>query len=223
MLEDRDFTNPQGEGQPMDTLARRCQYLETIFNATLRALAATIEQRELHRVGHYQRVTALACAIAAEMGLPEPSIQTLQIAATVHDIGLLCVPLDVFSQTSRLSDIQQMAVRIHPTAGYEVVKKIPFEHPVSDIVLQHHERLDGSGYPCGLVGDQILLEARILAVADVVEAMSSQRAYRPALGLTKAINEIQRNAGKLYDAEVVKTCVSLFESGKFVLEPMKKD
>lgn len=204
----------------VDRLAGRCTHLEALFESTIQAWAAATAQRELHSTCHHQRVTDLACAIAAEMGLRDDKVKVLRVAATLHDIGQMCIPADVFSESRRLTDIQQMAIRIHPSVGYDCLKEIPFKGPVAQIILQHHERLDGSGYPRGLAGDEIMLEAKILAVADVVEAMSSKRAYRPALGVIRALNEIQQKAGALYDKDVVETCVQIFESGKFTFDPI---
>ncbi|MEQ8236515.1 MAG: HD domain-containing phosphohydrolase, partial [Syntrophomonadaceae bacterium] len=139
----------------------------------------------------------------------------LNIAASLHDIGKLYIPLDILSQPSRLNDIQRLLVMNHSEAGYDMVKNIPFEGPIAQIIEQHHERIDGSGYPLGLTGNNILLEARILAVADTVEAMAAARPYRPALGVDRALEEIRSNAGKLYDPEVVEVCVKILLENRF--------
>lgn len=209
--------------EALNYLTDRCSHLEALFESTIQAWAAATAQRELHSTCHHQRVTDLACAIAAEMGLRDDKVKVLRVAATLHDIGQMCIPADVFSESRRLTDIQHMAIRIHPSVGYDCLKGIPFDGPVAKIILQHHERLDGSGYPRGLAGDEIMLEAKILAVADVVEAMSSKRAYRPAFGVARALKEIQENAGALYDKAVVEACTQIFESGQFTFEPLEQD
>jgi PAS domain S-box-containing protein len=187
--------------------------LEAIFGGTVSALAGTTEKRDPYTAGHQQRVATLACAIATEMGMPNRVIDDIKIAATLHDIGKLYIPLDILNKSGPLSDIEQLFVKTHPLAGYDIVKTIPFEGPIAEIILQHHERLDGSGYPFGLVGEQILLEAKILSVADVLEAMSSHRPYRPALGMDKSLQYIQENAGKLFDEKVVNVCVNIASHG----------
>jgi PAS domain S-box-containing protein len=212
----RDITDRQ---QAEEDLKKSHERLEAIFSGTVSALAVTTEKRDQYTAGHQHRVAALACSIAEEMGLPENMVDDIKIAGTLHDIGKLFVPLDILSQSNKLTDIEQLFVKTHPAAGYDIVKSIPFEGPIAEIILEHHERIDGSGYPRGLSGNDILIQSRILSVADVVEAMSSHRPYRPALGLDKALEEIQNNAGKLYDPEVVKACVSVINQGKFVVNP----
>lgn len=193
------------------------EQLEALFIGTVNALSTTTEKRDQYTAGHQHRVAGLACAIAREMELSKDIINNISIAGTLHDIGKLYVPLDILSQTSKLTDIQRLFVMTHPAAGYDIVKSIPFEGPVAQIIQQHHERLDGSGYPLGLKGNEILLEARILAVADTVEAMASHRPYRLALGIDKALEEIQQNSGKLYDEIVVNACVKVFQEHKYEL------
>ena len=139
----------------------------------------------------------------------------LRIVSTIHDIGKIAVPAEILSKPTKLSDIEFSMIKVHPQAGYDILKDIEFPWPVAEVVLQHHERMDGSGYPKGLSGDDILLEARIVAVADVMEAMASHRPYRPALGLDVAIEEISKNRGRFYDPEVTDACLRLFKDGKF--------
>lgn len=189
--------------------------LEAIFSGTVKALAMMTEKRDQYTAGHQQRVARLASAIAREMGMGEDAIEDINIAATLHDIGKLYVPLDILSQTGKLTDIEYLFIKTHPAAGYDILKSIPFDAPIAETILQHHERMDGSGYPRGLSGDEILMEARIMAVADVVEAMVSHRPYRPAMGIDQALEEIKANAGRLYDATVVEACVGLFHNHRF--------
>jgi len=208
----RDITDRK---KAEEDLIQHNEKLEAIFSGTVSALAVTTEKRDQYTAGHQHRVAALACEIAREMDLPDAMINDIKIAGTLHDIGKLYVPLDILSQTRKLSDIELLFIKTHPAAGYDILKSIPFGGPIAEIILQHHERLDGSGYPRGLAGDEILLQARILSVADVVEAMASHRPYRPALGIEKALEEIQTNAGRLYDESVVNACVRVIKDNKF--------
>lgn len=208
----RDITDRKREEQELKESHQR---LEVIFEGTVNALAVTTEKRDQFTSGHQRRVAALACAIAAKMGLPENTVNDIRVAGTMHDIGQLYVPLDILSKTSRLTDIEMLFVKTHPAAGYDIVKSIPFEGPIAEIILQHQERMDGSGYPRGLKEGEILLEARIMAVADVVEAMVSHRPYRIAPGLEKALEEIEANAGRLYDPAVVEACIKVIQEDNF--------
>lgn len=208
----RDFTERK---HAEEEIKRSHEQLEHVFDGTVHALAVTTEKRDLYTSGHQQRVAALSVMIARDMGLDEHTIHHLNIAASLHDIGKLYIPLDILSQPSRLNDIQRLLVMNHSEAGYDMVKNIPFEGPIAQIIEQHHERIDGSGYPLGLKGNSILLEARILAVADTVEAMAAARPYRPALGVDRALEEIRSNAGKLYDPDVVEACVKILLENRF--------
>ena len=189
-----------------------------VMQETVQALAYTIELRDPYTAGHQRRVADLACAIAKEIGLSEEQIEGLRLAATIHDIGKMQVPIEILSKPEKLNEIEFDIIKTHPQVGYDVLKTIEFPWPVAQIVLQHHERMDGSGYPQGLLGEEIILEARILAVADVVEAMASDRPYRPALGIDKALEDILQNKGILYDTEVVDACNRLFTEKGFKLE-----
>ena len=180
---------------------------------TIQALASTIEMRDPYTAGHQRRVALLSAAIAEKMRLPQETIEAIKLAAEVHDIGKIHIPAEILSKPGQLSELEYNIIKTHPQVGYEVLKNIEFPWPIAEIVHQHHERLDGSGYPQGLKNDQILLEARIIAVADVVEAMASHRPYRPAKAIQEALQEIQKNKGKLYDPEVVEACLSLFKEG----------
>lgn len=188
----------------------------------IQAMAIIVEMRDPYTAGHQQRVTQLGCAIARQMGLPEEQISGLRLAGLIHDIGKVRVPAEILTNPDGLSEPEFMMVKAHPLLGYEILKGIDFPWPVAQIVLQHHERVNGSGYPSGLSGQDIILEARILAVADVVEAMASHRPYRPALGIDKALEEISQNSGVLYDSKVVDACLKLFDDGKFEFEKDRK-
>jgi PAS domain S-box-containing protein len=182
---------------------------------SIQTIASTVEARDPYTAGHQRRVGELATAIAREMGLPEDQINGIHLAAIIHDLGKIQIPAEILVKPGKLTDIELMLVKTHPQAGYNILKNVKFPWPIADIVLQHHERMDGSGYPQGLKSGQILLESRIMAVADVVEAISSHRPYRPALGIEAALNEIKRGRGSAYDPAVVDTCLTLFAEKGF--------
>lgn len=192
--------------------------VEKIMENTIRTMSLMVEARDRYTAGHQRRVTQLACAIAHGMGLSEEQTRTIRIAGLLHDLGKIHIPTEILSKPGRLTDIEFAMIKTHPRAGYEIVKTIEFPPPTAEIVLQHHERMDGSGYCAGLKGAEILLESRILAVSDVVEAMSSHRPYRPALGIEEALREIFKNRGRLYDPDVVDACLDLFEKKGFRFE-----
>jgi HD-GYP domain-containing protein (c-di-GMP phosphodiesterase class II) len=192
--------------------------LRRTLDGTVHALAAIAEERDPFAVGHHQRVTRLACAIAKETGLSEEQIEGLRMAALIHDLGKITVPVEILSKPVPLSDLEFGIVKAHPQIGHNILKDMDFPRPLAQIVLQHHERLDGSGYPQGLSGEEIVLEARILAVADVVEAMASHRPYRQAHTINEALEEISQNRGVLYDSEVVDVCSRLFTEKGFEFE-----
>jgi len=183
---------------------------------TVQVIASAVETRDSYTSGHQRRVARIAEAIAIEMGLPEETTHGLRLAGIVHDVGKLGVPAEILSKPSRLSPTEYELVKGHVRTGYDILKQVEFPWPIADIVLQHHERLDGSGYPNGLKGDAILIEARILAVADVVESMISHRPYRPARGLDAALAEIQQGKGRLYDPRVVEACVKVMRERPMV-------
>ncbi len=196
-------------------LEKTVKQLEKTTDGIVFTIAKIVETRDPYTSGHQKRVANLARAIAEEMGLPEEKIKGIYMAAVIHDIGKIYVPSEVLTKPSKLSKIEFEMIKLHPQYGYDILKDVNFPWPVALAILQHHERLDGSGYPQGLKGDELILEAKILAVADVVEAMSSHRPYRPALGIDKALEEIEKNRGKLYDLEVVNTCVRLLKKKGF--------
>ncbi len=187
--------------------------LRKALEGTVHALAATAEMRDPYTAGHQRRVAELASAIAKEMGLPREQIEGIHMAGLIHDIGKISVPAEILSKPSKLNKMEMDLIKTHSQVGYDILKGIDFPWPIAEIVLQHHERLDRSGYPQGLKDDEILLEARILAVADVVEAMSSHRPYRPALGIDAALDEIKKGKGRLYDPNVVDACLAVFKKG----------
>jgi putative two-component system response regulator len=199
-------------------LQKTVNRVKGLLENTVGALGAVLEKRDPYTAGHQQRVGHLACAIAREMGLSAKKIEGLRLAAFVHDIGKVGVPSDVLSKPGKLSEAETDLIRVHSQIGYDILKYIDFPWPIAEMVLQHHERLDGTGYPQGLVGHEILLEALIIGVADVIEAISAHRPYRPALGLEQALEEIARQKGTLYDPEVVDACIKVFIEGKFTFE-----
>ncbi len=189
--------------------------LEESFIGLIKALSATVETRDPYTALHQKRVTELAMAIASEAGLPAEETEGLYMAGLIHDIGKIYVPGEILSKPGKLSDVEIKLVRTHSDAGYKIIEGIKFKRPVADIVHQHHERLDGSGYPGKLKEKDILPEAKILAVADVVEAMASHRPYRPALGIDAALAELKKNRGRLYDVKIVDSCIKLFTDKGF--------
>jgi len=193
-----------------DKVQQQLAQLQDNLEDTMRAIAAIVEMRDPYTAGHQIRVADLAAAIARQMGLPDEQAHVIHLAGTVHDLGKINVPAEILSKPGKLTDIEFGLIKIHPQAGYDVLKGIDFPWPIAQVVLQHHERLDGSGYPQGLKGDAILLEARILAVADVVEAISAHRPYRPGLGIEVALEEITKNREIFYDPQAVDACVALF-------------
>ncbi|SDK51304.1 PAS domain S-box-containing protein/HDIG domain-containing protein [Maridesulfovibrio ferrireducens] len=189
--------------------------LRRTFDETVAALATMSEKRDPYTSGHQQRVAELASRIAAKLHLPVEKIHCIKIAGILHDVGKISIPAEILSKPTRLTDLEMSLVKTHPEIGYEILKGISFPWPVADIVRQHHERLDGTGYPDGLSEKLILPESKIIAVADVVEAMSSHRPYRPALGFGKAIAEIVKGRGIIYDADVVDACIDIIENETF--------
>jgi len=200
------------EGTVIDTTLRH------VLDGTTKALSMAVEIRDPYTAGHQNRVTQLATLIAKEMGFEEDHIRAIQTAGMLHDIGKIYVPAEFLSRPGAISTHELSVLRDHSNAGYEILKNIEYEYPIAEIVYEHHERMNGSGYPRGLKGDQILIEARIIAIADVVESMSSHRPYRPSLGIIRALNEISENKDSLYDAHIVDICLSLFNEKGFHFE-----
>ena len=193
----------------------RTAELQETLKGTIFALTMTVEYRDPYTSGHQQRVSDLASAIAKEMGFPKDKIMGIRMAGVLHDIGKIAIPVEILSKPGRLSKTEFELIKNHSQVGYDILNSIKFPWPLSQIILQHHERIDGSGYPNGLLGKEILIEAKILGVADVVEAMASHRPYRPALGIDKALEEISINKGKFYDTEAANACSRVFKDKKF--------
>lgn len=197
---------------------QNAEKLVAAMRSMIETIAMTTELRDPYTAGHQRRVAHLAKAIAEEIGLSECKIEGIYMTAIVHDIGKTSVPTDILSKPGKLSELEFDLIKTHPKAAYDVLKGIKFPWPIAEPILQHHERLDGSGYPMGLTDGQICLEAKIIAVADVVETMASHRPYRPAIGIDKALAEISSNKGILYDSNVVNACLRLFTEKAFKFE-----
>lgn len=193
-----------------EQLKQNSEKLNKTMGGIIQAIALTVGTRDPYTASHQGRVADIAQAIAQEMGLSDEQVDGLRMAGLVHDLGKISVPAEILSKPTRLSELEFSLIKSHSEAGYEILREIDFPWPIAKIVLQHHERLDGSGYPHGLKAGQILEESKILAVADVVEAMASHRPYRPALGIEKALEEISQNRDVLYDPGVVDACLRLF-------------
>jgi HD-GYP domain-containing protein (c-di-GMP phosphodiesterase class II) len=186
--------------------------LDGALRGTIQAMAAMVERRDPYTAGHERRVCKLAMAIVEEMALSEQQTTAIELAAVIHDVGKIGVPAEILSKPGALSSIEFELVKSHSQVGYEILKDIAFPWPIAQIVWQHHERLDGSGYPLGLRSEEILLEARVIAVADVVEAMSSHRPYRPAHTMVETVAEISNDRGIRYDAAVVDACLKVLNA-----------
>jgi putative nucleotidyltransferase with HDIG domain len=189
--------------------------LRRAMDGFVQAISLAVEMRDPYTAGHQQRVAQLACAIASDMGMDGDDMEALRMASVIHDLGKLAVPTEILCKPGRLSSLEYELVKSHVQAGYDILRQVDFPWPLAEIVLQHHERMDGSGYPSGLQDDQILFPARILAVADVFETIASHRPYRPALGLQRAIDEISGGRGTLYETRVVDVCLDLIEGDRF--------
>ncbi len=201
--------------QTKQDLQRSLQNFKEALDGTIRALTIAVETRDPYTAGHQVGVAKLACAIARELNFSDDQIEGLRVGCLLHDIGNLNVPAEILNKPGQLTEIEYTLLKTHPQFGHEILRRINFPWPVAKMVLQHHERLDGSGYPNGINGDEIMLEAKIIAVADVVEPISSHRPYRPALGIEKAIEEIEKGKGRLYDEEIVDICVRLIREKGF--------
>jgi len=200
------------------TLETALEDLRKMSKGIIHAFGLTVETRDPYTAGHQKRVAHIAGATAAEMNLPDEQITGVRIAGGIHDIGKISVPTDILSKPGKITDHEFEIIKTHTQVGYDILKKIDFPWPIAQIVHQHHEKMDGSGYPLGLSGQDILLEARIICVADVIEAMISHRPYRPALGMEKALEEISKNRGILYDPDAADACLRLFKEKGFKVE-----
>jgi len=204
--------------QAEDKIQHNLHHLRKAIEGSIELTTLMLEAKDPYTSGHQRRVSILSFAIAKEMNLSEEQIEGSKIAGLIHDLGKISIPSEILSKPGRITDIEFSLIKNHPQVGYDILKATKFPWPIAQIVLQHHERMDGSGYPSGLSGEKILIEARILGVADVVEAMSSHRPYRPALGIDKALEEISKNRGILYDRKVVDACLNLFSKKGFNFE-----
>ena len=211
----RDITNRK---QAEEKLENTLESLRKSFGATIRVMVSAVESRDPYTAGHQLRSAHLARTIATEMGLPQDKIDGLRMAGSIHDIGKLSIPAEILSKPTKLTNIEFSLIKEHSRSGYEMLKDVESPWPLAEIVYQHHERMDGSGYPRKLKGDEILVEARIMAVSDVVESIASHRPYRPSLGIDAALEEIEKNKGTLYDADAVDVCLRLFREKGFKLE-----
>jgi len=199
----------------IEELATALERVEATVTGFIEALSSVVEEHDAVVAGHHRRVAALSTAIARRLGFEEDRVRGIYLASLVLDVGKIAVPLDILDHSDTLSVAEQMIVQTHATAGYDMLKHIEFPWPIATAVLQHHERLDGSGYPQGLRGDAIIMEASILGVADVVEAMTAHRPYRPAISLAAALGEIESRKGSSYRPEIVDICVDLFQRENF--------
>ncbi|MCX5837733.1 MAG: HD-GYP domain-containing protein [Deltaproteobacteria bacterium] len=213
-LEHSEAERKQVEGQLRESLEQLRRAVET----TIQVLVMAVEMKDPYTAGHQRRMTNLARMMATEMGLPPEKIEGIRMAGVIHDIGKITLPTEILSKPTNLYAIELSLIREHVRLGYDILKDLKSPWPLAEIVHQHHERMDGSGYPRGLKGGEILIEARILAVADVVEAMASHRPYRPALGLSAALEEIEKNRGLLYDSHAVDTCLRGFREKGYQIE-----
>lgn len=192
--------------------------LRKAMGGIIQAMAQTVETRDPYTAGHQRRVADLARTIAVEMGLPNDKIEGIRMSGVIHDLGKISIPAEILSKPGRISEIEYSLIKGHPQTGYDILKTIEFPWPVADIVHQHHERIDGSGYPLGLMRDDILIESKVMAVADVVEAMASHRPYRASLGTDVALEEIIKNRGKIYEPDVVDACVKIFKEKNYTMD-----
>ncbi|HEY1405996.1 MAG TPA: HD domain-containing phosphohydrolase, partial [Spirochaetota bacterium] len=211
----RDITDRQ---QAQDAINNTVTKLRKAMSGTIEAMALTVETRDPYTAGHQRRVTDLARVIAEKMGATSEQIDGIRMAGVIHDLGKISVPAEILSKPGKLSELEFSLIKIHPQVGYDILKNIDFPWPVADIIHQHHERLDGSGYPNHLVKKDILLESRIIAVADVVEAMASHRPYRASLGMDRAIDEVVQKRGIFYDEDVVDACRDVVRENGYVFE-----
>lgn len=198
--------------QRAEELKASYEKIQMILDGTVLAMSKIVESRDPYTAGHQQQVARIAGIIAQNMSLPQDQVEAIRVSGTLHDIGKIAVPSEILTKPGRLSPLEKELVKTHSQNAYDILKTIEFPYPIAQIILQHHERMDGSGYPQGLKGGNILLEARILAVADVLEAMSAHRPYRPALGIEIAIEELVSQRNTLYDTDVVDACLRIYRA-----------
>jgi len=209
----------QDRNDAMVALQKNLDKFQRAMVGIVQAISMAIELRDPYTAGHQLRVAQLACAIGRELELDEDAIYGLRMASVLHDLGKITVPAEILTRPGQLNDLEYGIIKNHVQAGYDIIKKIEFPWPLAEIVMQHHERIDGSGYPRGLTGDDIMFEAKILAVADVFETIASHRPYRPSLGINRAIEELNEHKGVLYDEKVASACVVLMEEKGFQFAP----
>ncbi|OPL12709.1 MAG: metal-dependent phosphohydrolase [delta proteobacterium MLS_D] len=210
----RDVTE---SNRAKENLKRALEQVRNALGVTIQVMVSTIEARDPYTAGHQQRVAHLARAVAGEMALSQERIDGIYMMGIVHDIGKISIPAEILAKPGRLTDVEYALVKEHPRIGYDILKDVESPWPLAEVVRQHHERMDGSGYPRNLKGEEILLEARIMAVADVIESMASHRPYRPSLGIDAALDEIASGSGVLYDSDVVEAVLRLFREKGYVL------
>ena len=198
--------------QRADELKTSYEKTRLILSGTVLAMSKIVESRDPYTAGHEQQVSGIAGLIAQKMSLSYDQVEAIRVAGSLHDIGKIGVPSEILTKPGRLSWLEMEMIKTHTQNAYDILKTIEFPYPIAQIILQHHERMDGSGYPQGLKGEDILLEARIIGVADVLEAMSAHRPYRPALGMEAAMDEIVKNRGAFYDPNVVDTCLGIYQA-----------
>ncbi|MFC1495507.1 HD domain-containing phosphohydrolase [Thermodesulfobacteriota bacterium] len=201
-----------------DIVQKRTAKLQEALDGIIQVVAQTVESRDPYTAGHQRRVAELALKISEEMKCPKDQEKGIHTVGVIHDLGKISIPAEILSKPTLLTDIEYSLMKTHPQIGYDILKEIDFPWPVAEIIYQHHERIDGTGYPRGLKGGEILLEAKIIAVSDVVEAMASHRPYRPALGIAAGLDEILKNKGKLYAPDVVDACLEVFRKGESIFE-----
>jgi len=199
-------------------LKKSLEKIEMAMSGTIGVISLISESRDPYTAGHQRGVADLAAAIAREMGLSGERVKIIHMAGLIHDLGKINVPAEILSKPGKLNSVELSLIKNHPETGYNILSQVDFTPIISQIVYQHHEKIDGSGYPRMLSGDEILLEARIITVADVVEAMANHRPYRPALGIEKALDEIRANRGVTYDPDAADACIALFENNRFHFE-----
>jgi len=210
----RDITERQQAAKAL-LLEKGIETLREVLKKTVMALATTTTMRDPYTTRHQEKVAQLACALAQEMGLSADGLEGMRVMGLLHDIGMMAVPIEILYKPGKMSDYEYEIIKAHTQVGYEILKELDFPWPVAQVALQHHERLDGSGYPAGLSSRDIILEARILMVADVFDQLASDRPNRPGLGTDHALEELSRNKSRLYDPEVVDICIKLFNQKGF--------
>ncbi len=206
-----------------EKLKNNIESMKQLLTGVVNTLSKTVDVRDPYTAGHQRRVAKLATLIAQELGLSEKQVMTIEMSGLMHDLGKLAIPQAILSKPHKLSELEFGLIKTHSQVGYDLLKNIKFPWPIAEIVLQHHEKLDGSGYPQGITGEEMLFESKVLCVADVVEAMGSHRPYRPALGVDVALEEITDKKEKLFDSRVVEACKRLFRERNYCIEDLESN